>query len=84
MRENWLGKEHIMPKKRFGPEQIVTLLRQSLERPSTQPRWVWPLALPNARIPPVTATADQFRGRRSAILLMGQLYERFYVLDEDK
>ena len=27
MRE-WLGKELVMPKKRFGDEQIVTLLRQ--------------------------------------------------------
>jgi hypothetical protein len=24
----WLGKELVMPKKRFGAEQIVTLLRQ--------------------------------------------------------
>jgi len=24
----WLGKELVMPKKRFGDEQIVTLLRQ--------------------------------------------------------
>ena len=28
MWENELGKELVMPKKRFGSEQIVTLLRQ--------------------------------------------------------
>jgi putative transposase len=31
----WLGKELAMPKKRFGAEQIVTLLRQ-IELPMAQ------------------------------------------------